>query len=41
VLRHARPEKVTQQAFGRSFDLAMCLDIQERAAESLYMEAVK
>lgn len=41
VLRHAGFENVTQQAFGRSADPVMCLDLPERAEESLYMEAVK
>jgi len=41
VLRHAGFTNVTQQAFGRSVDPVMCLDLPERAQESLYMEAVK
>lgn len=41
VLRHAGFDHVTPQAFGRSHDTVMCLDLPERATESLYMEAVK
>ena len=41
VLRHAGFENVTQRSFGVSADPVICLDIPERATESLYMEAVK
>lgn len=41
VLRHAGFANVTQRSFGVSADPVMCLDIPERATESLYMEAVK
>jgi predicted SAM-dependent methyltransferase len=41
VLRQAGFTRVTQQSFGRSHDPIMCLDREERASESLYMEAVR
>lgn len=41
VLRNAGFDNITKQAFGRSANPVMCLDLAERAEESLYMEAVK
>ena len=41
VLRHAGFENVKQRAFGSSADPVMCLDLADRATESLYMEAIR
>lgn len=41
VLRHAGFATVILQDFGESHDPVMCLDLPERATESLYMEAIR